>query len=87
MDWDVTSVTAIGDNRIEVSFRDGVHGEVIFERTYFRGVFSALADPEFFRLVHLDDAVVTWPGELDIAPDALHASLIAAGESARVVLT
>lgn len=87
MDWDITSVTAIGDRTIELSFRDGLRGEVVFEPSYFRGVFSPLADPAFFHRVYLDDDAVAWPGELDLAPDALHDSLSEAGASRRIVLS
>jgi len=36
------------------------------------GVFAALADPRLFAQVTLDYGAVTWPGELDLAPDAMH---------------
>jgi len=39
------------------------------------GVFAALADPSLFAQVTLDYGAVTWPGELDLAPDAMHAAI------------
>nr|WP_143002361.1 DUF2442 domain-containing protein [Nitrosospira sp. Nl5] len=36
------------------------------------GVFAALADPEIFAQAHVELGAVTWPGELDLAPDAMH---------------
>ena len=36
------------------------------------GVFAALADPFLFAQVRLDCGAVAWPGELDLAPDAMH---------------
>ncbi len=39
------------------------------------GVFAALADPSLFAQVKLDLGAVTWPGELDLAPDAMHAAI------------
>jgi hypothetical protein len=39
------------------------------------GVFAALADPSLFAQVRLETGAVSWPGELDIAPDAMHAAI------------
>jgi hypothetical protein len=39
------------------------------------GVFAALADPSLFAQVKLECGAVTWPGELDLAPDAMHAAI------------
>jgi hypothetical protein len=39
------------------------------------GVFAALADPSLFAQVKLVLGAVTWPGELDLAPDAMHAAI------------
>jgi hypothetical protein len=39
------------------------------------GVFAALADPLLFAQVQLDYGAVTWPGELDLAPDAMYAAI------------
>jgi hypothetical protein len=80
MDWDVTTVCVIGDFTLRVCFRDGVEGEVRFLPSFFRGVFSQLSDPACFSLVSVDDGVVTWPGELDLAPDAMHDEIKLHGE-------
>jgi hypothetical protein len=37
------------------------------------GVFAALRDPSLFAQAALDYGAVSWPGELDLAPDAMHA--------------
>ena len=39
------------------------------------GVFARLADPSLFAQVKLDLGAVAWPGELDLAPDAMHAAI------------
>jgi len=39
------------------------------------GVFAALADPSMFAQVRLDYGAVAWPGELDLAPDAMYAAI------------
>lgn len=72
MEWDVTNVQVIGPHSLFVQFRDGVQGEMKFEPSFFRGVFAPLIDPKVFATVHMEDGVVTWPDELDLAPDAMH---------------
>ncbi|MBB1487634.1 DUF2442 domain-containing protein [Oceanospirillum sediminis] len=72
MEWDVTEVSVKADNRLFVRFKDGVQGTVEFANSFFYGVFERLKDPEEFRRVMIEDGVVTWPGELDLAPDAMH---------------
>jgi hypothetical protein len=44
------------------------------------GVFAALADPVRFEEVYVDYGVVTWPGEIDLAPDAMHREIKDKGE-------
>jgi len=39
------------------------------------GVFAALADPSLFAQVSLEYGAVTWPGELDLAPDAMYSAI------------
>jgi hypothetical protein len=43
------------------------------------GLFAQLADPMQFANVFVDHAVVTWPGEIDLAPDAMLAAIKQAG--------
>jgi hypothetical protein len=80
MDWDVTNVEVVGNHALKVRFRDGVEGVVKFLPGFFRGVFSHLGDQAQFRQVTLVDGVVTWPGDLDLAPDAMHKEIKARGE-------
>lgn len=44
------------------------------------GVFAALADPAVFAQVTVEHGAVTWPGEIDLAPDSMHAAIAATGE-------
>ncbi len=72
MDWDVAEVKLTGEFEILVRFKDGVEGVVKFLTTFFRGVFSGLREKSNFDQVMVVDGVVTWPGKLDLAPDAMH---------------
>ena len=72
---DITDVEVLGDQRLRLTFADGVIGDVRFDRTEWTGVLAPLADPEFFRqvYVHPESRTITWPGELDLAPEPLYA--------------
>lgn len=72
MEWDVIELK-IGDNwNMQVRFADGTQGSVKFEQSHLYGVFESLKDPNFFTRAYLDSGVVTWPGNIDIAPDAMY---------------
>lgn len=80
MNWDVTDVKVQNDNALRVRFQDGLEGEVQFLPSAFRGVFAGLKDPQAFRQAYVNDGVLTWPGELDLAPDAMHDAIAAHGK-------
>lgn len=44
------------------------------------GVFAALRDDAVFSAVYVTYGAVTWPGDLDLAPDAMHAAIAQDGE-------
>lgn len=44
------------------------------------GVFAVLQDVALFEQVFLDLGAVTWPGELDLAPDRMHDDIVAHGK-------
>jgi hypothetical protein len=80
--WRVAAVTALPGWRLRVRFNDGLEGEVEMEREVHgpdAGVFADLADPERFAAVQVQLGVVTWPGDIDLAPDAMHAEIKAKG--------
>ena len=76
--WRVTAVEALPGFRLQVEFTDGLKGLVDLSGLVHSpkaGVFAALADPLLFAQVQLDYGAVTWPGELDLAPDAMYAAI------------
>ena len=73
--WRVVSVTPMPGYKLQVRFIDGVEGEVHMKGLLTSssvGVFATLRDERTFEKVHLRWGAVTWPGELDLAPDAMH---------------
>lgn len=80
MDWDVTEVHVIEHLVLFVRFADDTQGQVRFLPSHLSGVFESLKDPAFFDRVFIDHGVVTWPNELDLAPDAMHDAIKKHGE-------
>lgn len=81
--WRVASVSAEAGFRLRVRFVDGLEGMVDMSglvHSPAAGVFAVLADGALFSQVFVEHGVVTWPGELDLAPDAMHSEIKAHGE-------
>lgn len=71
--WRVCKVKVLAHYRLQVRFVDGLEGCVDLLPLVTgknAGVFSALRDIKLFDQVYLDHGAVSWPGELDLAPDA-----------------
>ncbi|WP_312274921.1 DUF2442 domain-containing protein [Candidatus Igneacidithiobacillus taiwanensis] len=80
--WRVASVRPADGYRLHVEFTDGTAGEVWMDELIhgpMAGVFAQLADPSVFATVYLEYGVVTWPGEIDLAPDAMYEEIKAKG--------
>lgn len=80
---DVAEVRAEEDYRLFVRFFDGTSGCVDLSRLVQSpeaGVFAELADTNRFRAVTIELGAVTWPGGLDLAPDAMYQALRTSGE-------
>jgi hypothetical protein len=76
--WRVAAVQPIPEFRLRVSFVEGLGGIVgmsALVRSSNDGVFAALADPALFAQAQLEYGAVTWPGDLDLAPDSMHAAI------------
>ena len=75
MYWDVVEVKPEPGLSLFVRFRDGLCGHVQLAREELTGVLAPLIDVDFFEQVFVDQGAVTWPGEIDLAPDAMHADI------------
>ena len=81
--WRVVSVSPLSGFRLLVGFNDGTEGTVIMSgliHSQNAGVFKVLRDEKLFSKVGLNYGAVTWPGELDIAPDAMYEAICMSGE-------
>ena len=72
MYWDVVEVRAEPDFSLFVRFADGVSGRVRIEPEKMTGVLAPLRDGSFFEKVFIDQGAVAWPGEIELAPDAMY---------------
>lgn len=73
--WRLTKVKPLPNYELEVEFNDGAHGFIEMVQLIMSdkaGVFAALKDQAIFYKAHLEYGVLTWPGEIDLAPDAMH---------------
>lgn len=80
MQWDVIEAHVVEPGCFQVRFADGVEGRVRFAPSAYRGVFAKLRDPSEFNKLYVNGYFVTWPGELDLAPDAMHQHIKESGE-------
>jgi len=72
MYWDVVEARVLGYLEFAVTFADGLSGRVKILPTHLYGVFEKLRDPDFFKQLRVTDDFVSWPGDIDIAPDAMY---------------
>jgi len=82
MPWRVAAVEALPDFRLHVRFVDGTEGTVdlgTLVHSPGAGVFASLANSALFVQVFVEHGAVTWPGEIDLAPDAMYAEIKKAG--------
>ena len=79
MYWDVVDVKPLEHLGLFVRFADGLTGEVRFTPEHLTGVFEPLKDSIFFKQVYLDHGAVAWPGQIDLAPDAMYLDIKAKG--------
>jgi hypothetical protein len=80
--WRVVEVRALAGYRLAVRFADSTRGEVDMARLIESdraGVFKSLQDVGVFERVHVEQGAVTWPGDIDLAPDAMYAAIKARG--------
>jgi hypothetical protein len=69
---DVTRVTATDDHQLALEFENG-ECRIFNMRPYLvKPPFGPLNDIALFKLARVENGTVTWPGDLDIAPETLY---------------
>lgn len=83
----VTQARHVERYRLELSFSDGVTGELDFEQRVVGrgGIFRPLEDVSFFGQVKVDPeaGTIVWPNEVDFCPDVLYS--LVTGKPIRVL--
>lgn len=72
MYWNVVEVKPESDYCLYVRFKDGLAGRVQLQREELTGALAPLRDVQFFNRVFIDSGAVAWPGDIDLAPDAMY---------------
>jgi hypothetical protein len=76
MYWDIVEVAPKSDHSLFVRFKDGTSGLVHLRDEQLTGALEPLRDERFFERVFVDHGAVAWPGEIDLAPDAMYAEVL-----------
>lgn len=80
MPWKIVEATLLEHLAFMVKFADGVTGKVRISPSHLYGVFECLKDPEVFAQLSIENGYVSWPGEVDLAPDSMYEAIRARGE-------
>jgi hypothetical protein len=80
----IVAAEARPDYHLWLRFEDGLEGEVSVKHLVGKGVFAAWSDEAEFHKVFVDpeSGTVAWPGDVDLAPDALYERLAKATSGA-----
>lgn len=76
MHWDIVEVRPEAEWSLWIRFSDGLSGHIQLNPDEFTGVLEPLRDPEFFKRAFLDHGAVAWPGDIDLAPDAMYKAIL-----------
>lgn len=83
--WSIVQFTVLSKFRIKISFADGTSGVADLAPRLSQGPlgdgFDALCDETAFSKVYLEHGALTWPGGIDLAPDAMYQRIRESGTS------
>jgi Protein of unknown function (DUF2442) len=71
---DIVAVTVPRHGVVDLTFADGLRGEVDVLEHLWGPVFAAARTPAGFAAVRVDPetGTIVWPGDADLAPDTLY---------------
>jgi hypothetical protein len=75
MHWDIVEVKPEPGYSLYVRFKDGLTGRIQLQKEILTGALAPLLDEYFFKQVFIDAGAVAWPGEIELAPDAMYAQV------------
>jgi uncharacterized protein DUF2442 len=75
MHWDIVEVKPEPDYCRFIHFKDGLAGRVHLRPEELIGALAPLRNEQFFRQAFIDYGAVAWPGDIDLAPDAMYAQI------------
>ena len=83
--WSIAHFEILADYKIVVSFADGTSGIADLTPRLSRGALGDGLDPlcnkSDFAKAYLEYGALTWPGGIDLAPDAMYEQIRKAGVS------
>jgi len=83
--WSIVRFRVMSKYRIEVSFSDGTTGVADLSPRLSQGPlgdgFDTLCDEKVFAKAYLECGALTWPGGIDLAPDAMYQRIRESGTS------
>ena len=83
--WSIVRFKVVSNYQIEVTFADGTGGVADLAPRLSQGPlgegFDPLCDEAFFASVYLEHGALTWPGGIDLAPDAMYERIRESGIS------
>jgi len=80
---DVTRVTATNDHQLALEFENGECRIFNMLPYLIKPPFGPLKDIALFKLARVENGTVTWPGNLDIAPETLYDKSVASPRQSR----
>src|SRR5260370_18051892 len=73
--WSIVRFKVLSNFKIDVSFADGTTGVADLAPRLWQGPlgdgFDALCDETVFAKAYLEHRALTWPGGIDLGPDAM----------------
>jgi uncharacterized protein DUF2442 len=83
--WSIVRFNVLPNYKIEVSFADGTTGVADLTPRLSQGAlgdgFDPLCDQTVFANAYLEHGALTWPGGIDLAPDAMYQRIRESGTS------
>lgn len=81
--WSIVRFRLLSNYQVEVAFADGTSGITDLSPRLSQGSlgdgFDPLCDQELFSQAYLEHGALTWPGGINLAPDAMYQRIRASG--------